>query len=87
MKSHYIQIYIFHLRKYRYKESILVLQKYILCHLKIFFKCNITIFVFQFVFFYFIKDFLFYYMYMFFWKNLKRKRNIKISNSILNVIF
>ena len=35
MKSHYIQIYIFHLRKYRYKESILLLQKYILCYLKI----------------------------------------------------
>ena len=36
IKSHYIQIYIFHQRKYRCKESILILQKYILCYLKIF---------------------------------------------------
>ena len=36
MKSQYIKIYIFHLKKFRYKESILLLQKYILCYLKIF---------------------------------------------------
>ena len=43
MKSHYVEIYNFHLRKYRYKESILLVENYILCYLKIFFKCNITI--------------------------------------------
>ena len=43
MKLHYIEIYNFHLRKYRYTESILLLQNYILCYLEIVFKCNITI--------------------------------------------
>ena len=42
-KSHYIEIYNFHLKKYRYKASILLLQNYILFYLKIFFKYNITI--------------------------------------------
>ena len=36
MKSRYIEIYNFHLRKYKYKESILLVQNYILCYLKIF---------------------------------------------------
>ena len=45
MKSHYIKIYIFHLRKYRYKESILLLQNYILCYLKILQFCELSSFM------------------------------------------
>ena len=36
MKSHYIEIYNFYLKKYRYKESILLVESSILCYLKIF---------------------------------------------------
>ena len=89
MKSHYIQIYIFHLRKYRYKESILLLQKYILCYLKKIFKCNVLFcelslfyeiilyihifFFFQFDFFLLYKNFPFLLYVLFFVIFLKGK--------------
>ena len=99
MKSHCIEIYYFHLRKYRYKENILLVQNYILCYLKIFLNvillcCELSffyeiilyihIFLFFNSFFKFIKNFLFIIC-VYFRIFFKMKLNKIINNSILNV--
>ena len=87
MKSHYIQIYIFHLRNidikkvFDYFKIYFMLFKIFLnvillfCELSLFYEIilYIHIFVFQFVFFLIYKSFPFLLYVYVFWKFLKRK--------------